>query len=676
VLILIQLRRQSSSLSEAIDACKAELDNIRNMGEQPAGDLRQHTWELEEQLARVIPVINLVDNMVKLGTLYRGSDNTPLSQRMGTKISPNRGNHALNRGKPDEIQGNLERSSHTVRTQDDTMVEQDTFNKQQKLLEKELVRVQTQLKISHKTLGESGTDMSRFEQDMNALTQELHNSVQRDMHRGGHSSQNTLSIENDMREIQHKAADLQRRRHEIMQQIQQLTQKENFLTNEIRPSPTGVAGAEPIPQKKKHQDTWYETDIDNNYTKDWGPETEEQLKKETKVVTNTQDDIPMYVNTYEEEKHNYENYENYEQFKAQVAKNPYEDDVQTIHSEGVRSEMEGPPLPVRPNKQNYSDDEIIIGLGDIGEADERVQRFYGIIPKEKPTEIKTVRMVKRDNKERSSKIKRGNGDEDSESIDLSIDEDEQPPPPLPRGNYQNLHNFLSNQPYETHTTETANISQNNHSQEQPSRGDFSSRSLPRNYSKQEHENTANNNYSQRAQQQRPNFKLGEYNRRPSENNSRPGSSLSAHERLFGTSRDESMSPDMSPVKSNSINSSDSGQSALMSPVFKSAAARAIIEEERKTPVIIPKAKKKSKKRHMTITSSHPAVLEALNRHDAKMDRTRSRDDMDMERILKPRDAPDVVRSTYDSEFRTNAFDNLFGAPEKISIPERYIPEQV
>ena len=82
---------------------------------------------------------------------------------------------------------------------------------------------------------------------------------------------------------------------------------------------------------------------------------------------------------------------------------------------------------------------------------------------------------------------------------------------------------------------------------------------------------------------------------------------------------------------------------------------------------------------MTITSSHPAVLEALNRHDAKMDRTRSRDDMDMERILKPRDAPDVVRSTYgqiESEFRTNAFDNLFGAPEKISIPERYIPEQV
>ena len=82
VLILIQLRRQSASLLEAIDACKAEQDNMRNLGHQPSLDLRQHTWELEEQLARVNPVINLVDNMVKLGTLYRGQDNSPLSQRI------------------------------------------------------------------------------------------------------------------------------------------------------------------------------------------------------------------------------------------------------------------------------------------------------------------------------------------------------------------------------------------------------------------------------------------------------------------------------------------------------------------------------------------------------------------------------------------------------------------
>ena len=33
-------------------------------------------------MARLNPVINLVDNMVKLGTLYRGSDNAPMSQRL------------------------------------------------------------------------------------------------------------------------------------------------------------------------------------------------------------------------------------------------------------------------------------------------------------------------------------------------------------------------------------------------------------------------------------------------------------------------------------------------------------------------------------------------------------------------------------------------------------------
>ena len=98
-------------------------------------------------------------------------------------------------------------------------------------------------------------------------------------------------------------------------------------------------------------------------------------------------------------------------------------------------------------------------------------------------------------------------------------------------------------------------------------------------------------------------------------------------------------------------------------------------------MIIPKAKKKGKKRHMTITSSHPAVLEALTRHDAKMD-LRSRDDMDIERTLKqPSDAPDLVQSTFGQnsenlEIKTQTFDNLFGVPDKINIPERYVPDQV
>merc|ERR1719189_1238861 len=126
--------------------------------------------------------------------------------------------------------------------------------------------------------------------------------------------------------------------------------------------------------------------------------------------------------------------------------NPYEDDIQTVHSEGVRSDAEQPPTTTQeydsePVEQPVEDGEdyVVSGLGELSEADERVQRFYGIIPKEKPSEIKTVRMVKRDHKERISKGGK-KGDDDTESIDLENDEeegtavDEEVPPTLPRGN--------------------------------------------------------------------------------------------------------------------------------------------------------------------------------------------------------------------------------------------------
>ena len=138
VLILIQLRRQSASLLEAIDACKAEQDNMRNMGHQPSLDLRQHTWELEEQLARVNPVINLVDNMVKLGTLYRGPDvNAPLSQRLSN----------LQREEAEEKLVDLQ-------TEAVIRLDQVDVENQQQVLERELARVQNQLEISHKVRDE------------------------------------------------------------------------------------------------------------------------------------------------------------------------------------------------------------------------------------------------------------------------------------------------------------------------------------------------------------------------------------------------------------------------------------------------------------------------------------------------------------------------------------------
>jgi len=155
---------------------------------------------------------------------------------------------------------------------------------------------------------------------------------------------------------------------------------------------------------------------------------------------------------------------------------------------------------------------------------------------------------------------------------------------------------------------------------------------------------------------------------------------SAYERLFGSSRETSLSPPDSPSKRMIRGSSgESSLSPIMSPVFKSDAAKAIVQE---VGVVGGQRRvhRRIKKRSLTITSSHPAVLEALQDRNAK-ESARSRDDLDMEQALGPRglSTPDVIKSALDhkndgSKISTNAIDNLFWAPDKISIPERYMPE--
>ena len=241
-----------------------------------------------------------------------------------------------------------------------------------------------------------------------------------------------------------------------------------------------------------------ETDIDNDKSNNRANEFEHQLMMETRAANSSKTDV--YINAYESSALNHE-YKNVNQYDVdnthnnlnqdshplnnnQLDMNPYEDDVQTVHSEGIRSEMEAimpPPLHKRLhqlNQQPQNEDQITkdieneictLTLGDISEADDRVKKFYGIIPKDNNKEIKTVRMVKRDSKERSTSAlgnctntganiankfydgieendTKVNGMEHQPPPDEVFENGPVPPPPLPRGNYgQNLHNFLSTQ---------------------------------------------------------------------------------------------------------------------------------------------------------------------------------------------------------------------------------------
>ena len=90
----------------------------------------------------------------------------------------------------------------------------------------------------------------------------------------------------------------------------------------------------------------------------------------------------------------------------EVFSNTDDDEIQTVHSEGIRSDVAPPPLPPVRKESNSSSSTSseMFSLGDISEADERVKKFYGLLPKQQQQqnfEVKTVRMVKRDSKERS-----------------------------------------------------------------------------------------------------------------------------------------------------------------------------------------------------------------------------------------------------------------------------------
>lgn len=385
VLLLIHLRRQAVALSEAVDASMAEVENLANAvagngSETESGieakamleDAEEHLKEMQEKLKRVQPMINLIDNMVKLGSLY--------------KNAPPADSHLLNL--QPKVKNELQRINSRVK------------------IESELRKVTQQIQMNERLLEDLASEFSRWEQEVKAVKSHAVYSANQDWERGlSHPSANTLQIDADLNQAQQNVQTIQKRMEDVNATMQNLVGKKDFLANQIiRPSPNGVAGAEPVPSKRRSTSTWYETDIDSGICIDRSAETEAQIKAEIKAKQAGSN----YINAFDEEIHNYEN-----------TFDPDLDEVQTVHSEGVRSEA--PPLPAKPAElQDYE----MYSLGDISEADERVKKFYGLIPKnQQMTEIKTVRMVKRDSKERS------------------VSRNQEPIPP--RGNYQNVHDFLN-----------------------------------------------------------------------------------------------------------------------------------------------------------------------------------------------------------------------------------------
>ncbi|XP_044257653.1 uncharacterized protein LOC123006857 isoform X4 [Tribolium madens] len=579
------------------------LENLQKLEQ-----IKQHLIELEKQYEKGKPLVNLVDNMVKLGSLYRSpNERNLLAPHVRDRLEFNQQiqerrlladerrdwnrlnlNHLQLQEKVQQLyqlDKLIQEESGTLQNlqQDKEDIERalgglknrlnkgfsdpaeiEEAKKQQVNLENELSRVHLMLAQNSKKLEETVAGNARLEQELLILKQKLQISRQQrsspQFSNAGDSLPCAMGtsamLESDLQRVQQKVGDLQKQRQELSLQVRQLTDRSNSLQQQIKHSP---AVTQNEGNKKKVNSFWRETDLDTMNSVDHGDSWDNHQSNDIYVT-------PLYINT----------------------------DIK--HSEA--------DLYNRSLKSSDSTSDDTIQNSNLASYEKQ--------------EIKTVRIVKRESERRQrdrEKSTTGKWDalveEDTSSQNSSILFR-----PTPIQKTQSSTNVMSP------TLET----------------DKSSGILSRQ------------------------------------------SSLS--------------SPSLPQVYSDGVASSgveDSiEKSPELSPIFKSEAARQIITEMsiQDTPKLTKRrAIPKEKRRHYTAPHNN-LIMKSLNQlptDDNAFDKMigndrRARDDLDMERALRQRiDTPDVVRSTLSSKelkYNESTIDNILGTPNKISIPERYIPEQL
>ena len=134
----------------------------------------------------------------------------------------------------------------------------------QTALETELKKVHHHLELNQRLLEDLAVEHSEWDQEVKAVKSHAVHSANLDWEMGlRQPSNNTLQIDADLSQAQQNCQTIKKRIQEVSQEIQLLHAKQDYLCNEIRPSPTGVSGAEQVPSHRRSSSTWHETDIDS-----------------------------------------------------------------------------------------------------------------------------------------------------------------------------------------------------------------------------------------------------------------------------------------------------------------------------------------------------------------------------------------------------------------------------
>ncbi|XP_030746219.1 uncharacterized protein LOC115875028 isoform X3 [Sitophilus oryzae] len=567
VLLLIQLRRQQSQTFQAIENCYDEIEilqiNILNMDHiqrmenlQKLERIKQNLLELEKQYEKRKPLVNLVDNMVKLGSLYRNpNERNDMTRHIRERLEFNQHiqerrllaeeKREWNRIEPSHIQlqekvrqlyqldGLIQEESRNLHNlqRDKEDIERalsglrnrlirglnnpeeiEQARRQQFILENELSRVHLMLAQNSKKLEETVAGNARLEQELLVLKQKLqssrHQRCSPQFSNAGESlpylSDTSQVLETDLEKVQKKIGDLQKQREELSLQVRQLTDKSTAThshQNLHLHHHENQSG-----NKKRPTSFWRETDLDSMNFIDHGYES----------FSST---TPLYINT----------------------------DVKSLGGNDFADRN-------LKTSDSTSDDTAL--------SSNQLEK----------QEIKTVRIVKRESERRQrDREKTFNG-----KCDPLVEEDD--------------------------SSQGSSILFRPTSLPQKLPFDHQHHSLPT-----------------RSSRNKP---------------------------------------------------------AELSPVFKSEAARQIITEvSKKEPTAQGQRRAVPKERRRHHTAPHDNLVCLGN-----LEGRRARDDLDIERALRQRiDAPDIVRSTLSNKelkYNEETIDNILSTPNKILIPERYIPEQL
>uniref|UniRef100_A0A6P4FRA2 Uncharacterized protein LOC108052280 isoform X8 n=1 Tax=Drosophila rhopaloa TaxID=1041015 RepID=A0A6P4FRA2_DRORH len=661
--------------------------------------LKQHLLDLERHYEKSKPLVNLVDNMVKLGSLYRNDangrvqpatlDRLEFNQRMQERqmlqeeqqqwerLSPNQAElqakvrelyqldqllqeesgilQSLQRDKED-----LERALGGLRARihdsNATPMALEAAKKQQHILERELSRVHQLLAENSKKLEQTVAGNARLEQELLLLRQKVQatrgattNGMGGD---GSHvnGDQTAAVLASELERVQSLVGDMQRQRHELSSAVRQLTENSTRLYQEIGNKEMNGGGSTNGSLKKRSNSTsWTETDLDANMMRCG---SRQQLNDSTLNLS-----TPLYVDTNSSTK-----LSDYNRYNGGGSSDALE--MSGVDSDGF---LDSNPFALGLEKQ----------------------------------EIKTVRIVKRESERR-------NRDRSERGLSSSI---------------QNLDQVLEEEQYAQQQREQQQQLYAQNLEEQMSNGHHSrSKSLPRNYSeppKQRHSRhlngkqnghhynggydyDRNSNYEHQPPPPPAPQSNGHGHHHHSQREQREHLNPLANA-YFAKQLQQQVNPSRDSARVALRTKTDSLQSLNKSltdispePVFQSVAARQIINEmsagsaSEDTEKVVEKvpphhkhrrAVPREKRRHYTAPNNvnQKAMEKVQAENDMNRNNTnwRARDDLDMEVALRPRmNAPDVVRSALGQgeKISENTIDNLLLAPNKIVIPERYIPE--